>query len=134
METNAYHSTAECNVQQHICNENFFNQNFLRTFRGHQNMNRKKFFRKFPAAVGFSCLLFVVLYAYAKNPDCKKFRDGKFKIVDGEATIYIVREGKRQAEIMEGEEDSSFFVVKWIDDCTYTLVPTKETWKKKYSF
>jgi hypothetical protein len=138
METDAYNSTSRCKVQKHVCDENFFYQNFIRTFRKRQTMTSKNFFKVFSTSSRFSYLLcfigfiFFVLYAYAKNPDCKKFRNGKFKIVDSELgmTFFIVREGKRQTEIMEGEKDSSVFVVKWVDDCSYTLTPTKETYKK----
>jgi len=71
-------------------------------------------------------------YAYGQKLDCNKFKNGSFKIVDSETgTSFIKRNGERQSEITEGKKDSTNFIVKWIDDCTYTLTPTEDT-RKKY--
>ena len=67
---------------------------------------------------------------FGQNLDCKKFMNGSFKIVDSETgTSYINRYGSRQSEITQGKKDSTTYIVKWIDDCTYILSPTKETFK-----
>jgi hypothetical protein len=71
-------------------------------------------------------------YSYGQNLECKRFTNGSFKIVDSEmGTSFIRRNGARQSEITEGKKDSTTFIVKWIDDCTYTLTPTKKT-RKNY--
>lgn len=73
-------------------------------------------------------------YLYGQNLECNRFKNGSFKIIDSETgTSFIERKGARQCEITEGEKDSTTFIVKWIDDCTYTLTPTKETLKKYQS-
>lgn len=82
----------------------------------------------------FSLFAFMALssYGYGQNLECTKFKNGLFKIVDNETgTSFIKRNGERQSEITEGKKDSTNFIVKWIDDCTYTLTPTEAT-RKKY--
>jgi hypothetical protein len=139
METDAYNGTPGHKLQPNIADENFFYRNIIRTFRSRQMMSAKNFFKMFSSAATRFCslvcvaaLVLFVLHAYAENPDCKKFRDGKFKMVDSKAgvTFFLTREGTRQTELMEGSKDTSVFVVTWTDDCTYTLTPTKETFKK----
>jgi hypothetical protein len=77
-------------------------------------------------------LMFLGSYSYGQKLECPKFANGSFKIVDSETgTSFIKRYGTRQSEITEGRKDSTIFIVKWIDDCTYTLIPTEET-RKKY--
>ncbi len=73
-------------------------------------------------------------YLYGQNLECNRFKNGSFKIIDSETgTSFIERNGARQSEITEGKKDSTTFIVKWIDDCTYTLTPTKETLNKYQS-
>lgn len=56
------------------------------------------------------------------QPDCKRFKNGKFKIVDPEVgTSYIERKGSKQLEYGESSRLKLEFHVKWIDQCTYTL-------------
>lgn len=56
------------------------------------------------------------------QPDCKSFKNGKFKIVDPEVgTSYIERKGSKQLEYGESSKLRLEFQVKWIDQCTYTL-------------
>jgi len=67
-----------------------------------------------------------------KATDCRKFRNGTFKIVDEKlGNFTIVRKGDTQVETKEGDTGSIVFQVKWIDDCTYTLTPG-ETFRKKF--
>lgn len=61
--------------------------------------------------------------------NCKKFRNGTFKI-EASATskeTRIVRKGDQQIETTKDVEGHSEFIVKWLNDCTYTLTPTKKT-------
>lgn len=59
-----------------------------------------------------------------------QFKNGSCKIVDKESGVsFIKRYGDRQSELSEGTKDSLTFIVNWIDDCTYTLKPTKEDWR-----
>lgn len=80
----------------------------------------------FPVIILFlgSCLS-----AIAQGPDCKKFKDGSFKIEakEGVPEVIIVRKGKKQLEKVTGSTQEAEFVVTWINDCTYTLIPTEKT-------
>ncbi len=54
--------------------------------------------------------------------DCKKFKDGKFKIVDADRGDSIIeRYGSRQIEYGDASKLKLEFKVKWLDDCSYTL-------------
>jgi len=77
----------------------------------------------------FILLCIACIKTQAQGPDCKKFRDGSFKIEakDGVPEIIIVRKGKKQIEKVTGSTKEAEFVVTWIDNCTYTLVPTEKT-------
>ena len=73
-------------------------------------------------------ILPLLITACSSPSDCQKFRNGKFKMIfDGHTTI-ITRSGNTQIERREGVE--STLNVKWANDCTYILTPTKETLKK----
>ncbi|WP_298144058.1 hypothetical protein [Flavobacterium sp.] len=59
---------------------------------------------------------------FGQTNECKKFRNGKFKIVDEEVgNSIITRKGSKQIEFGEESGLKLEFKVKWIDDCTYTL-------------
>jgi hypothetical protein len=63
---------------------------------------------------------------YSQPNKCRKFRNGTFTIALPEYRNYLVkRNGKTQSE--SDQNDKSTYLVTWIDDCTYTLKPTKET-------
>jgi hypothetical protein len=73
-------------------------------------------------------LLFVTFKSVGQNLDCKKFREGKFKIVDLMAgTTIVERKGSKQTEYAVNSRMRLEFKVKWIDDCTYTLKLKKIT-------
>jgi len=66
---------------------------------------------------------FAAAQAFCQAPECYRFKEGKFKIVDtnaGGITI-IDRRGNYQVENNEGMKATLKFKVTWIDDCTYTL-------------
>lgn len=65
----------------------------------------------------------------AQEKNCKKYQNGVFKLVDTEnnVTYLIERNGKKQFEQIVGKDLKIEFEVKWINDCTYTLHPTKES-------
>lgn len=59
---------------------------------------------------------------FGQTNECKKFKNGKFKIVDEEVgNSIITRKGSKQIEFGEESRLKLEFKVKWIDDCTYTL-------------
>jgi hypothetical protein len=61
--------------------------------------------------------------AFAQTPECYKFKEGKFKIIDANAggITVIERKGGYQIENNEGMKATLKFRVTWLDDCTYTL-------------
>ena len=82
-------------------------------------------------AIAFSGIFSSVLKA--QTLDCKKFRDGTFKIEAQGVTTFIKRKGSKQSESIQSREGSSHFKVRWLDECTYTLTPTKKTRKTFFS-
>lgn len=59
---------------------------------------------------------------FGQTNECKKFKNGKFKIVDGEVgNSFISRKGSKQIEYGEASKLKLEFKVKWLNDCTYTL-------------
>lgn len=77
----------------------------------------------------FVSLFYSSLYAQTLF-NCKRFKNGTFKIYDQlSGTATIQRKGSRQIESIEGKGTFDF-KVKWLNSCTYTLTPTKETYKK----
>ena len=77
-------------------------------------------------------LLVFLAYAetYAQKLDCSKFHNGTFKMSAGGRDYIITRSGTIQTERLEQLNTSMIFNVKWTDDCTYTLTPTKEVLQK----
>jgi hypothetical protein len=68
--------------------------------------------------------------AFGQTLNCSSFRDGKFKIVAPAIGTYIIeRKGEIQTEASDKDPNIYSYLIKWIDDCTYTLTPTKETLK-----
>ena len=68
----------------------------------------------------------------AQSPNCANFRNGKFKSTYNGHTAMIERSGSNQTEYLVNTKDSLkiLFTVKWLDDCSYTLTPTKESFGK----
>jgi hypothetical protein len=64
-----------------------------------------------------------------QNTECKKFKNGYFKIKKDSIAeeSFIARNEHTQTEIINGKYIASEFHVEWINDCLYTLTPTKKT-------
>lgn len=70
----------------------------------------------------FIFLIFLSGLGYSQELDCKRFKNGKFKIIDPEVGNSIIeRNGNKQIEYDEKTGQKIEFKVKWIDDCTYRL-------------
>jgi len=69
---------------------------------------------------------------YAQSLNCEKFKSGKFQSTYNGHTAIIERRGSRQTEYFINLKDSlkMSFDVKWLNSCSYTLVPTKESFDK----
>ncbi len=68
----------------------------------------------------------ITLATFAQTPDCAKFKNGTFTMVNSEMKGYVIeRNGQFQTETYQGK--TSVFAVEWVDACTYRLIPTKKT-------
>ena len=75
-------------------------------------------------------LLATILNVCAQTINCKKFKNGTFKMTYLGKNGIVKRKGNIQDEYYNGEKTPSLsFTVKWIDNCTYTLTPTEATRK-----
>jgi len=74
-------------------------------------------------------LLLLSMNACTTSQDCQKFRNGKFMMIYKGHTTIITRYGGTQTETLDSAH--STLNVKWVDDCTYILTPTKETLKRR---
>jgi len=78
-------------------------------------------------------VLFVVFLAtsievFAQSSDCNQFKNGMFKTTYKGITDIIKRSGSDQIEYFQGSSDKpDHYIVKWLDDCTYTLTPDSST-------
>ncbi len=67
-------------------------------------------------------LICISTVVFGQDNECKKFKNGKYMIIDTETGNSIIeRKGSKQIEYGEGSGLKLKFKVKWIDDCTYTL-------------
>ena len=66
--------------------------------------------------------------------DCKKYKNGFFKIMRAGEFSLIKRISDKQYENTSLSKIPNVFNVKWKNDCTYTLTPTPETIKLKRGF
>lgn len=76
-------------------------------------------------------LILTGMQAFGQPLKCQMFTNGEFKIIDSiTGNSYITRKGGYQAEITEGNKDSTTYTVKWINECSYVLLPTNKTLKR----
>lgn len=57
--------------------------------------------------------------------DCKRFRNGTFKMTYMGKETRIVRKGNQQLQYFDNNKTPIAFTVKWLDECTFTLTPGK---------
>lgn len=74
----------------------------------------------------FMMLLCMIGASCSSSPiaeDCRKFRTGKFRIRNDEnGSITLVSRTKtRQIEVKEGQADTLYMAVRWLNDCRYEL-------------
>jgi len=69
---------------------------------------------------------------YAQSGNCSSFKSGKFTSTYEGRIAIIERNGSIQNEYLTNSKDSlkMSFNINWLDDCTYTLTPTKESYLK----
>jgi hypothetical protein len=73
-----------------------------------------------------SIIIIIFIGLHAQSSSCAKFKNGVFKSTFNGITIIVKRAGSNQIEHAVNSKDTVSFVVKWIDDCSYTLTPTKD--------
>jgi len=66
----------------------------------------------------------------AQSLNCKHFRDGTFTSTFEGNTDSIKRVGADQYEYFNGSKVADHYLVKWVDDCTYTLTPFPDVFEK----
>jgi hypothetical protein len=79
------------------------------------------------------CILMSLLFSnvcYTQTKDCSKFRTGTFKMITKNGTFILKRSKNLQVETEIDNKKEMTFIVKWVDSCTYTLFPTKKSFKK----
>lgn len=83
-----------------------------------------------------SLMCMVSFGLYSQSLSCLKFRNGKFQSTYNGKTAIIERSGSKQVEYFVNLKDSLKieFDIKWLNDCTYTLTPTKESLVKYSKF
>ena len=78
----------------------------------------------------FIIIISSVTSIQAQTIDCKKFKNGTFKMTFEGKNGIIKRYGAIQEEYLNGEgKPTMTFAVKWLSNCTYTLTPTAATRK-----
>jgi hypothetical protein len=71
------------------------------------------------------------LPAAAQQPACQTVHAGTFQMtgIDG-VTTRITRQGNRQTELMSNSTQPTDYTVKWLDACTYVLIPGASVFAK----
>jgi len=73
----------------------------------------------------------IIAQSNAQAINCKKFKNGTFKMTYQGKSGIIKRNGNTQDEYFDGSKIPTMsFTVKWLDECTYTLDPTAATRKR----
>lgn len=62
--------------------------------------------------------------------DCARFKNGTFRITDHGRVDIIERNGAVQKEYWNGAKEPTVYTVKWVDECTYTLTPSADVFRK----
>lgn len=70
-----------------------------------------------------ACIISLLIFSAFLSPpaDCGKLRNGRFHIYGVENSYTIVRKDTLQIEINKKTGDTSWWRVKWISPCGYTL-------------
>ena len=78
-------------------------------------------------AVALVVLVFVLTNPLlAQSLNCKQFKNGTFETTYRGKTTVIKRSDSTQVEYVKNSRIVVSFVVKWVDDCTYTLKPNQD--------
>jgi hypothetical protein len=78
----------------------------------------------------FAVAAIILCTAWKPTVDCSKFKTGTFKMWIGTKIAIIKRSPDMQTEKIDTMKTPDTLMVKWLDDCTYTLTPTPYTLNK----
>lgn len=81
-------------------------------------------------AVLLLALCFACVKAQAQRLSCSKFHNGTFRMMHDGMVDTVIRKVAIQTELFNNTKKGTFNV-KWIEECTYTLIPTEETLKNE---
>lgn len=72
-------------------------------------------------------LLSLPLAAFCQQPDCFKFREGRFRTADTRAGVITIveRHGSYETQTSESLKAIVRFRINWLDNCSYTLTLDK---------
>ena len=82
--------------------------------------------RTVKAIVGGLVMIFSVTSVYAQKPGCKIFHEGKFRTTNQGKEITFTRKGNQQVQYFDKVKEPTIYTIKWINDCTATLIPGKK--------
>lgn len=69
-------------------------------------------------------IISATLSCAAQQPACKAFHTGTFQMTSPNGvTTRITRSDSRQTELMSNSTHPTDYTIKWLNDCTYVLIP-----------
>ncbi len=81
-----------------------------------------------PYLLILSFIFLSISFSSAQKPECKKWKNGEFYMLTKEGDrIEIVRQGNKQVEYDVKTGTKMPLKVKWLNTCTYQLLPWKKT-------
>ena len=75
--------------------------------------------------ISLAALLIVFSFSLSAQKNCKTVKNGTFKTISEGGTTIIIRKGSLQTEENASVNFKGEFKIKWLDECTYTIQPTK---------
>ena len=78
----------------------------------------------------FFAICFYSNSALGQKLDCEHFKNGIFKMTDKGNTTIITRSGAKQTEVLNGSNKPTSYKVKWLNECTYVLIPNQDVFDK----
>ena len=78
-------------------------------------------------AIAFGLIMiFLVTNLYAQKSGCKIFHEGKFRTTNQGKELIFTRKGNQQVQYFDKSKEPTIYTIKWINDCTATLIPGKK--------
>ena len=71
-------------------------------------------------------MIFFMTNIYAQKPGCKIFHEGKFRTTNQGKELIFTRKGNQQVQYFDKSKEPTIYIIKWINDCTATLIVRKD--------